>query len=326
MYADYYKLTTMPFQLTPDGQFFFGSREHSRAMAHLVYGLAQEEGFIVITGEIGAGKTMLVERLWSQLDQRKYVAVRLLTTQIGGDDLLRMVVAGFGLSAPGEDKASLLQRLERHFTDQQRSGRRCLLVVDEAQNLPIGALEELRMLSNITIGGRAPFQGVLLGQPQFRHMLAGEELEQLRQRVLASYHLGPLDAAETRAYIEHRLTTAGWSGLPSFEEAAFATIHRHTDGIPRRINTLCSRLLLFGALDETTHITEAIADEVADELRRDLAGKSAAARTVREPVANGEPRSSVEARLNRVEASLKRHDRIIKSAVEIGVQLLERTR
>lgn len=158
MYAEYYKLTAMPFQLTPDRQFFFDSREHSRAMAHLVYGLAQEEGFIVVTGEIGAGKTMLVERLWSQLDQRQYVAVRLLTTQLGGDDLLRMVIAGFGLSAGDEDKASLLHRLEQHFTDQQRSGRRCLLVVDEAQNLPIGALEELRMLSNITIGGRAPFQ------------------------------------------------------------------------------------------------------------------------------------------------------------------------
>lgn len=322
MYAEYYKLKAMPFQLTPDRRFLFDSREHSRAMAHLVYGLAQEEGFIVITGEIGAGKTMLVERLWAQLDERKYVAARLSTTQIGSDDLLRMVIAGFGLPASGSDKASLLQRIEQHLAEQQLLGKHCLLVVDEAQNLPIAALEELRMLSNVTIAGRAPFQGVLLGQPQFRRMLAGADLEQLRQRVLASYHLGPLSSAETRAYIEHRLTTAGWTGSPSFEEAAFLAIHRQTDGIPRRINTLCSRLLLFGALDETTRITEAVANEVAEELRRDLVGAGAPTKAPK-PLRNGDLTHSVEARLERLETRLKRHDRIIKSAVEIGVQLLE---
>ncbi|HKS88880.1 MAG TPA: XrtA/PEP-CTERM system-associated ATPase [Stellaceae bacterium] len=330
MYASYYQLTAMPFQLTPDRQFFFDSREHSRAMAHLAYGLAQEEGFVVITGEIGAGKTMLVERLWGQLDERRYGAVRLLTTQLGGEDLLRMVTAGFGLPTSARDKADLLQELERHFADQQRLGRRCLLVVDEAQNLPLTALEELRMLSNMTIGGRAPFQGVLLGQPQFRRMLAGVELEQLRQRVLASYHLGPLSTGETRTYIEHRLKTAGWAGNPSFEDGAFAAIHRHTEGIPRRINTLCSRLLLFGALEETHSITETIANEVANELRQDLAGPKSVAvmpRPARNGNGNGEAaHPALETRLDRVEAKLKRHDRIIKSAVEIGVQLLEARR
>jgi general secretion pathway protein A len=326
MYAEYYNLTPMPFQLTPDCQFFYDSREHSRAMAHLNYGLAQEEGFIVITGEIGAGKTMLVERLCSKLDQNKYVLVRILTTQISGDDLLKMTLTGCGLSPSGEDKAAILARLEQHFTDQHRLGKRCVLIIDEAQNLPIGALEELRMLSNVTIGGRAPFQSVLLGQPQFRAMFTAPELEQLRQRVLASYHLGPLSEAETRAYIEHRLTTAGWIGNPSFEEAAFAAIHRHTGGVPRRINTLCSRLLLFGALDRASCITEAIANEVARELQQDLIGPSRRPSAPFQPIDTGDFAADVTGRLDRAESRLERHDRIIKSAVEIGLRLIENRR
>jgi putative secretion ATPase (PEP-CTERM system associated) len=323
MYAEYYKLTAMPFQLTPDCHFFYDSREHGRAMAHLTYGLAQEEGFIVITGEIGAGKTMLVERLWLQLDQRKYVPVRILTTQIGGDDLLRMVLDGCGIAGSGDDKAGMLRRIAKHFEDQQRAGKRCLLIVDEAQNLPIGALEELRMLSNITVASRAPFQAVLLGQPQFRELLAAAELEQLRQRVLASYHLGPLGEEETRAYIEHRLTTAGWTGNPSFDDRAFAAIHLHTGGLPRRINTLCSRLLLFGALDEATHITEQITNEVADELRRDLEGPSRRGGAPARHLANGNFENAVRERLERAELRLASHDRILKNAVEIGLRLLE---
>src|SRR5258708_25443287 len=227
MYADYYHLSSMPFQLTPDPQFLFESEEHKRAISHLIYGLTQEEGFIVITGEIGAGKTMLVERLWSEIDQQKFVAVRILTTQISGDDVLKMVANGFGLSADAADKATLLLRLEHFFRQMQLAGKRCLLVVDEAQNLPSSALEELRMLSNFAVGGRAPFQCFLLGQPQFRQILSDPGLEQLQQRVLASYHLGPMVPAETRNYIEHRMSTAGWSGDPSFEDTAFAAIHRH---------------------------------------------------------------------------------------------------
>jgi general secretion pathway protein A len=324
MYREYYRLTDNPFQLTPDCQFFFESREHGRAMAHLAYGLSQEEGFIVITGEIGAGKTMLLERLWSQLDKSRYVAVRILTTQIGGDDLLRTVIAGCGLPPPADGKAGMLQCLENFFADQQRLGKRFLLIVDEAQNLPIAALEELRMLSNIKPGRQAPFQGLLLGQPQFRRMLAGSDLEQLRQRVLASYHLGPLGTAETRAYIEHRLRTAGWAGHPLFEEAAFAAIHRHSGGIPRRINTLCARLLLFGALEEAAQITEEIANEVAEELRRDLAGPGIAEGA--KPAVDEDLQAMLTARLDRMESRLKRHDRIIKSAMEIGLQLLEARR
>lgn len=319
MYTEYYNLKTMPFQLTPDHNFFFESREHSRAISHLVYGLAQEEGFVVITGDIGAGKTMLVERLWSQLDRTRYLATRILTTQISGEDLLKMVARGFGLPIAGADKPTLLQLLENLFAEKHGLGKRCLLVIDEVQNLPIAVLEELRMLSNITIAGRAPFQGVLLGQPQFRQMLVDASLEQLRQRVLASYHLGPLSLEDTRDYVKHRLVTAGWTGNPAFDDPAFAAIHRHSDGIPRKINTLCSRVLLYGYLEEKRDIGQEIVDEVAEELRRDLASGL----TGPAPAPNGKSQNSLEQRLLALESATSRHDKVIKHALEIAARLLE---
>jgi putative secretion ATPase (PEP-CTERM system associated) len=321
MFAEYYNLKAMPFQLTPDRQFFFDSDEHKRAFAHLAYGLAQEEGFIVITGEIGAGKTMLVERLWSDLDTDRFVAVRVLTTQISGNDLLQMVADGFGLRRANSDKASLLRQLEQLFAGNREAGKRCLLVIDEVQNLPMSALEELRMLSNLAVNGRAPFQGLLLGQPQFRQMLTEPELEQLKQRVLASYHLGPLSAAETRGYVQHRLATAGWQGDPSFDDGAFAAIHQHSAGIPRQINTLCSRVLLAGFLEETHHISQGMVEMIGDELSRDLtSGQPVSLR----PANRGEVGSAaLDDRLRSIETVLARHDRAIKLTLEISARLVE---
>ncbi len=271
MFHTFYKLTGQPFLLTPDARFFYGSSEHSRAISHLVYGLAQEEGFIVITGEVGSGKTTLTEQLCSRLDRNTYVISRVVTTQVSGDDLLRLAMANFGLGeTQGTDKATLLRRFEQMVGEQHKQGRRCLLVVDEVQNLSLAAMEELRMMSNITVAGKASLQTILLGQPQFRPILASKDWEQLRQRVLASYHLGPLSDAETRLYIEHRLRTVEWRDDPVWDDAAFSAIHRHTGGVPRRINTLCSRLLLLGALEETHTITGTMVDETAEELDRDL--------------------------------------------------------
>lgn len=327
MYKEYYNLTAMPFQLTPDRQFFYASREHNRALSHLIYGLAQEEGFIVITGEIGAGKTMLVERLSSELDERKFSTFRLLTTQVSGDDLLKMIAAGFGAFVDAVDKSNVLRRLEQLFGEKQAAGRRCLLVIDEAQNLGLPALEELRMLSNLTIAGRPPFQCVLLGQPQFRQLLADPQMEQLQQRILASYHLGSLSDDDTREYIQHRLKTAGWAGDPSFDDAAFAAIHRHTGGIPRRINTLSSRLMLAGYLDETHHIGGTMVNEIAEELRRDVATRasplSPPTRDASARARDGDPAAAVERRLARIEKSVARHDRAIRRALELAVQLIE---
>ncbi len=268
--SSYYRLSGSPFLLTPDSRFFFESAGHSRAIAHLVYGLTQQEGFVVVTGEVGAGKTMLVEQLWSQLDRATYVLGRVVTTLVSGDDLLRLVVTSFGLDDEGARKATLLRRFEQMVRAERDAGRRCLLVVDEGQNLSVAALEELRMLSNLTMDGRASLQTILLGQPQFRAIMASPELEQLRQRVLASYHLGPLSERETRAYVEHRLRTVGWVGDPRWTDQAALRVFHQTGGIPRRINTLCSRVLLYGALEEAHHITAEMVDATAGELAQDL--------------------------------------------------------
>ncbi len=273
MYEKFYDFTAMPFQLTPDSRFFFGSKGHSRAIAHLIYGLSQGEGFIIVTGEVGAGKTTLVERLWSELDRDTYTLARINTTQVSGEDLFRLAMNGFGINSAGLDKATLLRDFQDMLRAYAAGGRRCLLVVDEAQNLSLQALEELRMLSNVTIeGGHSPLQTILLGQPQFRRKLASPDLDQLRQRVLASYHLGPLAEEETRAYIEYRLHAVGWNNNPNFTDGAFAAIHRYTGGVPRRINRLCSRVLLYGALEEAGTITGPMVDNTATELQRDLEG------------------------------------------------------
>lgn len=275
MYETFYHLSGMPFQLTPDSRFFFGSKGHSKAIAHLNYGLAQGEGFVIITGEVGAGKTTLVEWLRSQMDPAAYAIARVSTTQVSENDLFRLAMAGFGLTEEGLSKSALLQRFEDVLRQNQEAGRRCLLIVDEAQNLSLPALEELRMLSNITADGRASLQTILLGQPQFRRMLASPNLDQLRQRVLTSYHLGPLSEDETRAYIEHRLHAVGWTNDPAWDDDAFVTVYAHTGGIPRRINRLCSRVLLYGVLEESHHITAAVVDSTAVELAQDLEGVKA---------------------------------------------------
>ncbi len=272
MYETFYHLSGTPFQLTPDSRFFFGSTGHSKAIAHLNYGLAQGEGFIIITGEVGAGKTTIVEWLRSQMDSSTYTIARVSTTQVSENDLFRLAMAGFGLRDENVGKAALLNRFEGVLRAHQAEGRRCLLIVDEAQNLSLPALEELRMLSNITVDGRTSLQTILLGQPQFRRMLARPDLDQLRQRVLTSYHLGPLSPEETRAYIEHRMLAVGWQDDPHWDDDAFEAVYRHTGGLPRRINRLCSRVLLYGVLEEAHTFTGAIVDATAVELASDLEG------------------------------------------------------
>ena len=271
MYIEHFGLTGQPFQLTPDARFWFESRTHKKAMAYLGYGLAQGEGFIVITGEIGAGKSTLAAHLQDSIDRARLNAVSLVSTQVEGDDMLRLAAQGLGVAVRGVEKAALLDAVEQRLDEEVRAGKRNLLIVDEAQNLSISALEELRMLSNFQVRGRALLQILLLGQPEFREKLASPSLEQLRQRVIATHHLEAMGADELLAYMLHRLSLVGWQGKPDFDADAFDAIHASTGGIPRRVNKLANRLLLHAAVGNLERIEADDVRAVAAELEADAA-------------------------------------------------------
>lgn len=352
MYAEFYNLSGKPFQLTPDPRFYFNSATHKKAMAYLTYGLAQGEGFIIITGEIGAGKTTLVGHLFDELDRDQYVATKVVTTQLGGDDLLRLVASGFGINTEGTDKALLLQRIHRFLANRFHDGKRVLLIVDEAQNLPTSALEELRMLSNFQEGDHALLQSFLLGQPEFREKWAHDpELEQLRQRVIATHHLEPMTTEETEAYIRHRLELVGWANDPVFTPDAFRRIHDYTDGVPRRLNTLMGRVLLYGTIEELHEISADTVGAVVDDLEQDnraaAKGRNEAALTsakfdgIRDAMdevqaghkPNGEAvaQSSMDAerfdelmrRISVLEDYVRLHDETIKQALDLAARWFE---
>lgn len=270
MYEAFYGLSSKPFQLNPDPSFYFSSKQHSRARAYLEYGVSRHEGFVVVTGEVGAGKTTSLLSLINDLHGSNVVIGHLVTTQLGAEDLLRMVGTAFGFQVKDVPKSTLLVTLEAFLLNQTTQGKRCLLVVDEAQNLTARAVEELRMLSNFQFGNQALLQTFLIGQPEFREILQSPEMEQFRQRVTATCHIGPLDRGETQRYIEHRLKRAGATDKPTFDDAAFDLIQQASGGIPRRINAVCDRLLLAGFLAEKTHFTGPDAEEVVKELQQEL--------------------------------------------------------
>ncbi|GGC19448.1 hypothetical protein GCM10011371_03880 [Novosphingobium marinum] len=270
MFDDFYGLTGRPFQLTPDPAFYFESLTHRKALSYLGYGLAQGEGFVVITGEVGAGKSTLVAHLMATIDPARLTAAQVVTSKLDGEELVHVVAQSFGLMVEGHDKASALGQIESFLHEEARAGRRCLLIVDESQNLSIDALEELRMLSNFQLGSHPLLQTLLLGQPEFRTtLLEHPDLDQLRQRVIATHHLEAMQPKEVQPYIEHRMKCVGWDGNPAFDQRVFAEIHTVTGGVPRRINQILNRLLLLGAVDERTRIDGAMLKQVVEELGED---------------------------------------------------------
>ena len=309
MYIDHYGLTAAPFQLTPDARFYFESRTHKKAMAYLGFGLTQGEGFIVITGDIGAGKTTLVEHLMATIDRARLTAIRLATTQVDGDDLLRLVAQGLGISAASVPKGALIDQVEQKLREQARAGKRVVLIVDEAQNLPTSALEELRMLSNFQTGDKPLLQIVLLGQPEFREWLnEAPELEQLRQRVIATHHLDAMSADEVGPYVEHRLARAGSTGRPRFTADAYDALFQHSNGVPRRLNTLANRVLLQASIEATDEIEEPLVHQVAEDVAGDAAPPHVAGnwRASAAPDVPASKLAELEARLDAQDAALRR--------------------
>jgi type II secretory pathway predicted ATPase ExeA len=236
--------------------------------------LSKGEGFVVITGEIGAGKTVFIDYFLSNLPKTNVITATIASTQFEADSFLRMVASAFGLRQESADKATVFRNLEALLLDAHRRNIRAILIIDEAQGLPISALEELRMLSNVYQQGRPLLQVFLVGQPEFRRKLATQGLEQLRQRIVAIHHLTPLNEAETREYILFRLRTAGWNHDPGIAEDCFPVIYREARGVPRLINNLCDRLLWHAFIEESHAISRQDAELVVEDMKLDAAGLS----------------------------------------------------
>jgi general secretion pathway protein A len=265
MYERFYDLRERPFALSPDPEYLYPSRVHQEALDYLRYGLESQAGFIVITGEIGSGKTTLLQTLLRNLDTHTTVG-RIVNTMLEPRELLETIMIDFGLDPTGKSKALLLRDLSQFLVDQRIAGRMVLLVIDEAQNLSLGALEELRMLSNLETEKSKLLQIVMVGQPNLRDKLSTPELEQLRQRITVSYHLPPLEIDETANYINHRLRRAALGAPMQFPREATDLIHTRSRGVPRIINVICDAALVFGYAEERRIFDAPLIREVLGEL------------------------------------------------------------
>ena len=269
MYESYYGLSSKPFQLTPDPEFFFASKLHKRAMSYLQYGLSQAEGFIVITGAIGTGKTTIANSLLDNIEA-EILAAQIVTPKLSPDEIVKMVASKFGIDTSGKTKTDLLESLQNFLEQLATSGKRALLLVDEAQNLPLETIEELRMLSNFQQAGKPLLQSFLLGQAELQPILRAPNMEQFRQRIVASCHLAPLNYDETRSYIDYRLEHAGNTRTDLFSDDAYRAIHTFTTGVPRKINALMDRVLLYGFLEEIGSFSKDDVASVIEEVQEEM--------------------------------------------------------
>lgn len=266
MYESFYGLAERPFRMTPDTRYFYPSPKHVDALNHMIYAIEERRGFVVITGEIGSGKTTLSRVLFQKLDPRTRTAI-VRNTHLTAKDLITAALEELEIPyTPSTTKTRMIGLLNEFLIDQLSDDNNVVLLIDEAQNLKPAVLEEVRMLSNLETETEKLIQIILMGQPELKAKLWLKELTQLRQRVALLYHLGALDADETAGYVMHRLQVAGATGTPVFQPAALAQVYRHTHGVPRLVNGLCDRALLTGYVNETRTIGADIINEVAREL------------------------------------------------------------
>jgi putative secretion ATPase (PEP-CTERM system associated) len=266
MYCELFKIKEPPFRLTPDPQFLYASKQHARAKAYMESSIWLADGFVVITGEIGSGKTTLIESFLEDLPENVVLA-HINQTQLTPVEFLQALLVEFGFKPFKKRKVELLSMLKDFMIEQYAAGKTLLLVIDEAQNLSLRVLEELRMLSGIEAQKEKLLRIILAGQPELSQQLRGRRLEQLRQRVRLQFHLGALSKRETREYIEHRLEIAGADGRRIFEEQAFDPIFTYSGGVPRLINTLCDTALLCAFAEEKDVITRALLMTAVEELQ-----------------------------------------------------------
>jgi general secretion pathway protein A len=265
MYKAFFGFKEKPFNLTPDPSFLYLSKKHEEALAHFMYGIQERKGFIEITGEIGAGKSTLCRTLLNRLGDSVKTAY-LLNSNITSDmQLLNTIVDDFGIKPHGKNKMALLKALNSFLLEENMRGNNVVLIIDEAQNLKIRVLEQIRMLSNLETDKEKLLQIILVGQPELKDILRSPNLAQLNQRITVRYHVSPLDRQETENYIHHRLSVAGANGNLQFEEAAFDDVHSFSGGVPRLINVVCDKALLLAFVNETRRITREMVEKAVDE-------------------------------------------------------------
>lgn len=265
MYEQYYGFTDKPFNMTPDSKFFYASAKHEEALNCLLLAISERNGFVVITGEIGSGKTTVCRALMNRLDQSTKIAL-VLNTHLGKKELLTTILEDLSIEYRSNSKTHIMSALNRYLLEQAEKDVNVVLVIDEAQNLTPSVLEEIRMLSNLETEREKLVQIILLGQPELRKKLMLPKLEQFRQRVVFYYHLDPLTHDETKSYIIHRLKKAGNENADIFAEDAIEEIYRFSKGVPRLINLACHSALITGLVKETRHITKDISREAIGEL------------------------------------------------------------
>lgn len=265
MYLDYYGLTEAPFRLTPDADFLFMSRAHARAKAYMDYTVLSRDGFVVVTGEIGAGKTTLINKLVAELPPDVLVA-KIFQTQLNETEFLQAVLTEFGVDKFGNGKVELLNQINDFLIDMYRQNRRVLLIIDEAQNLSDKVLEEVRLLSGLETNKDKLLSIILAGQPELAQVVDSPRFEQLAQRVRLRFHLGTLSLEETKEYIRHRLRIAGVSDREIVTDDAFPLIYEYTGGTPRLINSMCDMALLTAYVDDRQVVDEDVIRASVDEL------------------------------------------------------------
>ncbi len=305
MYEEFFGFTAKPFELVPDPEFLYLSRVHKKAITYLEYGIRERNGFLLITGEIGSGKTTIIRNILKSLDE-KVTLSKIFNTKVTSEQLLAMINDDFGLDVVGKDKIALLRQLNEFLVDEFVAGRQPVILIDEAQNLDIDLLEEVRLLSNLETDKSKLVQIILVGQPELRRTLADDRLRQLRQRICISCHIDHLSKAEVEEYIFHRLEKAGNRTAVEFGDGAIDLIYLFSRGVPRLINIICDFLLLSAFVEEKKVICTDLVQEVIGEIESeskfwgDESGDDKAPGTA----ANGKALEEMSAKVTRLEASL----------------------
>jgi len=318
MYREYFGLKCKPFQITPDPEFLYLSKTHKKAMNYLDYGIRENSGFILVTGEIGAGKTTIVRNMMKSLPENVQLA-RINNTRVDSDTLIAMINEEFGLETAGKSKIEMLRNLNDFLISQYAEGHQCALVIDEAQNLSMDLIEEVRLLSNLETDKSKLLQIILVGQPELRATLSRPELEQLSQRITVSCHLRPLLLEETEEYIKHRLSVAGNADAVTFDEGVIEEIYRYSGGRPRLINVVCDYALLGAFSDQLKSITIKQIGEITEDLVAER--QSAEDLVEKESSAGGQDMTPLADGFDAINKRLSRLETLIGS---LGITLLEK--